>query len=130
MTEADLENHFKVYGDIDYVNIVRDKETRESKGFAYIKYYKFSHAAKAFEECDRKYKAVFSEPRKPSMKRYSNNAEFSERTVNSCPGDGFNSDKCYRLMVIGSPYLTEDQLWKLCNIVPGNLQFLTTQTSF
>lgn len=40
MTDEELYNTFKVYGDIDYATIIKDKETRESKGFAYIKYYK------------------------------------------------------------------------------------------
>lgn len=40
MTDDELYNTFKVYGEIDYATIIKDKETRESKGFAYIKYYK------------------------------------------------------------------------------------------
>lgn len=40
MTDAELQDHFKQFGDIEYANIIKDKETRESKGFAYIKYYR------------------------------------------------------------------------------------------
>lgn len=40
MTDTELYETFKQYGDIDYANIIRDKETKESKGFAYVKYYK------------------------------------------------------------------------------------------
>ena len=53
------------FGDIDYVALVKDRTTRESKGFAYVKYHRVSHAAKAFEECDQTYRPVFAEP-KPS----------------------------------------------------------------
>jgi RNA recognition motif-containing protein len=53
------------YGDVDHVTLVKDRTTRESKGFAYVKYHRVSHAAKAFEECDQSYKPVFAEP-KPS----------------------------------------------------------------
>lgn len=40
MTDDELYDHFKEFGDIDYASIIRDKETKESKGFAYIKYFK------------------------------------------------------------------------------------------
>lgn len=40
MNDAELYETFKQYGDIDYAAIIRDKESKESKGFAYVKYYK------------------------------------------------------------------------------------------
>lgn len=40
MTDTELYDTFKQYGDIDYANIIRDRDTKESKGFAYVKYYK------------------------------------------------------------------------------------------
>lgn len=40
MTDTELHDIFKQYGDIDYATIIRDKETKESKGFAYVKFYK------------------------------------------------------------------------------------------
>lgn len=40
MTQAELMEYFKTFGDIDYVSIIKDKETSESKGFAYVKYFK------------------------------------------------------------------------------------------
>lgn len=72
-TVSELEDYFKQFGDIDYVNIIKDRDTRESKGYAYVKYHRFSHAADAFENCDRKYKAVFAEPRKNPGGSSSNN---------------------------------------------------------
>lgn len=40
MTEDELYDHFKQFGEVDYCNILKDKETKESKGLAYIKYFK------------------------------------------------------------------------------------------
>lgn len=40
MTEDELHDYFKQFGDIDNIAIIRDKETKENKGFAYVKYFK------------------------------------------------------------------------------------------
>jgi RNA recognition motif. (a.k.a. RRM, RBD, or RNP domain) len=40
MPQKELEEVFSQYGDIDYVSIVKDHETKASKGFAYIKYHR------------------------------------------------------------------------------------------
>ena len=61
--ESELQEHFGQFGDIDYVSIVRDRSTKENKGFAYIKYHRMSHAAKAYEDCERAYKPVFADPK-------------------------------------------------------------------
>lgn len=42
LTETDLREHFAQFGDIDYVSIVRERVTRESKGFGYVKYHRYS----------------------------------------------------------------------------------------
>jgi RNA recognition motif-containing protein len=68
-SESDLRGHFSEFGDIDYVSIVRDRVTKENKGFAYVKYHRMSHAAKAFEGCDRTFKPVFADP-KPTKNDY------------------------------------------------------------
>ncbi|XP_026679707.1 RNA-binding protein 45-like [Diaphorina citri] len=69
--EKDIREHFKQFGELDLVHIVKSKETNESKGVAYVKYFKMSHAARAYEECDRSYKAVFARPR--DDKKHSDN---------------------------------------------------------
>jgi len=68
-TESDLKTHFSQFGDIDYVSVVKDRSSKESKGFAYIKYHRMSHAAKAFEGCEKSYKPVFADP-KPTRDDY------------------------------------------------------------
>ena len=69
MSETELKEHFSQFGDVDYVSIVRDRNSKESKGFAYVKYHRMSHAAKAFESCDRSFKPVFADP-KPQKSGY------------------------------------------------------------
>lgn len=39
-TDQMLRDHFRQFGDIDYVSVVKDRETKESKGFAYVKFHK------------------------------------------------------------------------------------------
>ncbi|GJQ87072.1 hypothetical protein Trydic_g6831 [Trypoxylus dichotomus] len=127
MTEDELHDYFKQFGDIDNIAIIRDKETKENKGFAYVKYFKFSSAALAYEQCDKKYKAVFAEPR--SNKRNSTNDytdtnnsydSFNNKSSNNilplpdAPNEGYT-----KLNVIASTSLNQDQLWKLFDIVPG-----------
>lgn len=40
LTDSELREHFKQFGDIDYVSIVKDRTTKESKGFGYVKYHR------------------------------------------------------------------------------------------
>ena len=40
------------FGEIEYVRILTDRQTGESKGLAYVKYYRAYHAALALENCD------------------------------------------------------------------------------
>uniref|UniRef100_A0A0K2TAK8 RNAbinding protein 45like [Megachile rotundata] n=1 Tax=Lepeophtheirus salmonis TaxID=72036 RepID=A0A0K2TAK8_LEPSM len=136
MTESDLKDHFSEYGDIDYVSLVRDRSTRESKGFGYVKYHRMSHAAKAFEECDRSFKPVFAEPRPqrgaPSSAPSSNCNHGHEEhhgggrsrgsgcdLLNYMDTSQTNPDNLCRLNVLASPTINQDQLWKLFDLIPG-----------
>ena len=67
--ESELKDTFLAYGDIDYVQIVKDRKTGERKGFGYIKYNRAYDAAIALESCDRSYKAVMAEPKASKIKR-------------------------------------------------------------
>ena len=40
------------FGEIEYVRILTDRQTGDSKGLAYVKYYRAYHAALALENCD------------------------------------------------------------------------------
>ena len=90
-TESDLKSHFSQFGDIDYVSIVKDRGTKESKGFAYVKYHRMSHASKAFEGCDRAFKPVFADP-KPTREEY-RDMESRGGHGDSSYGHGYGGDR-------------------------------------
>lgn len=52
-SEEDVIARFKPYGEIEYCKVIKDKQTNESKGFAYVKFAKASAAALAMEEVNR-----------------------------------------------------------------------------
>merc|ERR1712142_991297 len=138
MGESELREHFNQFGDVDYVSIVRDRTTKESKGFAYIKYHRMSHAAKAFEACERSFKPVFADP-KPQKSGYHEgnggdrmNGPGSTTSASTTASVSAGYDmlsymdtshsnpygNC-RLNVITSPIINQDQLWRLFDLVPG-----------
>lgn len=138
MTDSELQQEFAKFGAIEYATVVKDRSTNESKGFGYVKFKKVSSAARAFEECDRKYKAVFAEPKKPKPDhndvKYNNGLSTSYDNSSSSYGTSNfgkssisleiatnypNSEGYNRLQVIAHPALNQDQLWKLFDIVPG-----------
>ena len=141
MGETELREHFNQFGDVDYVSIVRDRTTKESKGFAYIKYHRMSHAAKAFESCERTFKPVFADP-KPQKSGYHEGGGGGGDRMGPGPGSttsasttasvsaGYdmlsymdtshsNPEGNCRLTVISSPIINQDQLWRLFDLVPG-----------
>ncbi|XP_008556450.1 RNA-binding protein 45 [Microplitis demolitor] len=139
MTDHELQQEFSKFGAIEYATVVKDRNTNESKGFGYVKFKKVSSAARAFEECDRKYKAVFAEPKKPkpdhSDSKYNNNglsmpydniannfgsSSFGKSSIGLEIATNYPNPEGYtRLQVIAHPALNQDQLWKLFDIVPG-----------
>uniref|UniRef100_A0A8D8UNP7 RNA-binding protein 45 n=1 Tax=Cacopsylla melanoneura TaxID=428564 RepID=A0A8D8UNP7_9HEMI len=128
--EKDIRDHFKQFGEIDMVRIVKSRQTNESKGVAYVKYFKMSHAARAYEECDRSYKAVFARPRddkkhtdNPYLDRSYGGQGFDPAAVQVGPGDVINNypnpEGFTKLGVTCCISLTSDQLYGLFGIVPG-----------
>ncbi|CAK1548104.1 unnamed protein product [Leptosia nina] len=125
MTENYLSEYFKQYGYIEDVLIQRDRDTGVPRGFAYVKFRLFSEAARAFEECDRRYRAIFASPkfsRKPETTFESN-----INTLASCNSivtmmnvrpRGFT-----KLHFMCSPYLLEMHASRLFNIIPGMIYF-------
>jgi len=51
-TKEDLESDFKEFGDIGDVYLPRDKETRRSRGFAFIRFYDQRDADEALAKMD------------------------------------------------------------------------------
>ncbi|CAO1401951.1 unnamed protein product [Diamesa tonsa] len=145
LSEDQLYEEFGKYGEIENVSVIRDRATREGKGFAYIKFKKFSSAALAFESCDSKYRAVFAEP-KP-FKNASSTSSLDSNNGNNgnnnfAPDDRYdNRNSSGHLMGLGSsggpdllgnhqhtdcvlnvicsPMVSHDQLWRLFDIVPN-----------
>ncbi len=50
VTERDLREVFQVYGDIESVNVIVDRETGRSKGFAFVTFASADAASKALEQ--------------------------------------------------------------------------------
>lgn len=127
INEENLEEVFKQYGHIDDILIQRDKHTGESKRFAYIKYRKFSEAAAAFENCERKYRAIFAQPKgynkrmETAFEANINNLALSTANKKSFLMSMINvSPKGYtKISFRCSPFLTQMHVESLFNIVPG-----------
>ncbi|KAA8544700.1 hypothetical protein F0562_019453 [Nyssa sinensis] len=51
-TEDELEEHFRKFGNVSQVHLVIDKDTKQSKGIAYVLYALPESAARALEELD------------------------------------------------------------------------------
>lgn len=142
-TEDEIRDEFMKYGDVTHVSIVKDRQTGGNKGFAYVKYESFYHAALAYENCPSKYKAVFAEPklsrnrdngrdgrdgrdgrRDDSFNRFGsdwgNGASNGNSEMNSFMkmGQGMGQQTT-TLDVICSNNVNQDQLWRLFDIVPG-----------
>lgn len=156
--ESDIRRHFSEFGRIDSVRVQRDKVTEESKGFAYVQYKSFFHAAKAYEECDRQYRPVFATP-KDELKRSRSSLDthgdalhandsfgsnYSPRMQNyrhhsmvNCPvPPAINSfirtqpDGYTKVNVICSPPVAQKHIEKLFNIIPGMQQFKYTVDTY
>ena len=63
MTETALRKQFEQFGAIEYVSVVKDKVSSTSRRFGYVKFFQFSHGAKAFAGCNPNYKPKFADPR-------------------------------------------------------------------
>ncbi|XP_072935271.1 RNA-binding protein 45-like [Epargyreus clarus] len=127
MRENELEEYFNQFGKVDSVLIQRDRETHESKGFAYITYRTFKEAALAFEGCDRSYRCVFSQP-----KRHRRNPEtVFQSSISNLASSSLNHNTALvsmmtarpegytRVNFVCSPYLTQLHVERLFDIIPG-----------
>lgn len=69
ITEDELRDGFSVFGDIQTVWVVKDKQTKESKGISYVKFSKSSQACLAMEEMHGKVLVEGTKPIKVTKKR-------------------------------------------------------------
>uniref|UniRef100_A0A8C6NUF7 RNA binding motif protein 45 n=1 Tax=Nothobranchius furzeri TaxID=105023 RepID=A0A8C6NUF7_NOTFU len=117
-TEEDLKETFKVYGDIEYCIIIKNKTTGESKGLGYVRYFKPSQAAIAIEKCDKSYRAILAEPRTKSnvSEDYSGGAfDLGNYTAM----DFRSSEMTSTLMMSSRAALSQEQVFSLFDIIPG-----------
>ncbi|XP_038607209.1 RNA-binding protein 45 isoform X2 [Tachyglossus aculeatus] len=138
-TEEDLRDKFKVYGDIEYCSIIKNKNTGESKGLGYVRYLKPSQAALAIENCDRSYRAILAEPKNKATEAsdqdyYSSMRQETlghEQRVSMFPFEqtefcNFEKNETRgqesvskRLSVVSRVPFTQEQLFGLFDIIPG-----------
>lgn len=140
MDENTIKNTFMSFGDVEQVRIQLDRNTGESKGFAYVRYKKFSEAAKAIEECEPKFRAIFALPRghnrRPETSYESNINHLAESTSNmknsllsamNTRPDGYSS-----IDFMCSPFLTHMHVERIFDIVPGmvNCKYMVDLRNF
>ncbi|XP_029461743.1 RNA-binding protein 45 [Rhinatrema bivittatum] len=137
-TEEHLREKFKVYGDIEYCSIIKNKTTGESKGLGYVRYLKPSQAALAIENCDKCYKAILAEPKKTvtspendyysSLRSDSMGHEHSTSAYSFDPVEFCGYEKAElrsqeavskRLAVVSCVPLIQEQLFTLFDLIPG-----------
>ena len=147
MEEAELKGIFEEYGEVDYVQVVKDRKTRESKGFGYVNFRKPYFAALALEGCDRSFKAVMAEPKSAKIKRESMSEpssipyiSTSGATQHEVPFAGPSQETyapqafamslgfpdarsaggvCNRLQVMVNVTVSQDHLARLFDLIPG-----------
>ncbi|XP_011548611.3 RNA-binding protein 45 [Plutella xylostella] len=126
ITEEELLEHFSQFGKVESVIIQRDRETEQPKGFAYIKYRKFSEAAIAYEECDKKYRAVFAQPKASNRKsgatlepKIGLLGDPSVVMSPLIPMMNVQPQGYTRVFVNCSPFLTNFHIKQLFDLIPG-----------
>lgn len=138
--EEDLKSRFGEFGPIEYVSVVKDKQTNENRGFGYVKFFRFSHAAKAYEGCDSSFKPKFADPRPPRDDRgsersfggsiggyggmsqgYGSEHSFGggRRSMPSFDSAVANPNGSCKLAIMANPILSQEKLWKLFDVIPG-----------
>ncbi|XP_040297250.1 RNA-binding protein 45 [Bufo bufo] len=150
-TEEDIKSKFKEYGNVEYCSIIKNKTTGESKGLAYVRFQKPSHAALAIENCDRSYKAILAEPRNKGstsepqdyhgssrqqeallhepavpMYPYSQTEQYDYSAYDKVSDARNQEGVSKRLTVVSRVPLVQDQLYSLFDLIPG-LEFCEVQ---
>ncbi|XP_053327172.1 RNA-binding protein 45 [Spea bombifrons] len=138
-TEDDVKEKFKAYGQIEYCSIIKNKNTGESKGLAYVRFLKPSQAALAIENCDRSYKAILAEPKNKgatSEPDYHSSQRQQEPLIHDHATALYSYEYDYsaydklsdsrtqeavskRLMVVSRVPLVQEQIYSLFDLIPG-----------
>lgn len=140
-TSDDLKAKFDQFGDLEYCNIIRDKQSGESKGFGYVKFSRASTAAVAMENCDKSLKAILAEPKSAKFAREAATAamqrdqrgqiitdpglQYGATSPTHTIGNEFLMGQAYetgvsnRLVVLVSSTVTQEQIVRLFDLMPG-----------
>lgn len=137
-TEDDLKETFKVYGDIEYAIIIRNKTTGDSKGLGYVRFHKPSQAAKAVENCDKTFRAIIAEPRtknssadndyfsNPRTTEHSTSElgsssyAFAQESSSYSTAESYSSDIITRCLMVSSRVsVSQEQIYSLFDLIPG-----------
>lgn len=143
-TESEITEHFCQFGQVASVHLQKDKSGMAGcSGFAYVNFNSFLDAARAFEQCDSRYRPIFATPR-DERKRVLNSEdydyghdghgydnhelrgfpkhEFDKRNSISClietKSQNFDS-----INVTCTPAVPQKCIEQLFNIVPGLVNF-------
>ncbi|XP_059060337.1 RNA-binding protein 45-like [Achroia grisella] len=127
MSEKEIKDEFSEFGHVEYIRVQRERDSGLPKGFAYVKFTKFSEAARAYEDCDPKYRAIFALP-KTSNRRPETTFETN---INSLASSSIGSKASLisamnvrpgnytKVNFMCSPYLTQVHVDRIFDIVPG-----------
>ncbi|KAM3966775.1 RNA-binding protein 45-like [Aphomia sociella] len=127
MTEKEIKYEFSQFGHVEYIRIQREHNSGEPKGFAYVKYAKFSEAALSYEECDPKYRAIFALPKegnkRPETAFESNINSLATSSIGSrtslISAMNVRPGNYTKINFMCSPYLTQLHVERIFDIVPG-----------
>lgn len=133
VTEKEIDSEFSKYGHVTSIILQRDHNTGESKGFAYVSYAKFSHAAQAFEECDKKYRAIFAKPKTQNRPEtmFESRIDNLTKTASSFKNQHFLVPLMNLQMPLNSfthvsfmccPQFNQRQMARLFDLIPGMIQ--------
>ncbi|KAJ0180287.1 hypothetical protein K1T71_003691 [Dendrolimus kikuchii] len=147
-TEQVIREYFSTFGHLESVHLQRNKLTDESKGFAYVNYKTFLDAAKAYEQCNKKYKPIFATP-KDELKRSRNSLDSfndnfyshniynkHQKEVKMDKRDSFSSliktggQNYDTVIVLCTPPVLQKYIENLCNIIPGVMSFKYSNDPF
>jgi len=120
LSEEELVDQFKQFGEVEYCRLLRDKATLESKGICYVKYTKASSAARAIEEMDGKQVGEHTPQIKVQIADAKGSNRLKKKQYSKEPED---TPARSRLFVVCPKEMTEAQLTQAFEEFSGDLEY-------